>query len=79
MINSNTVQKTARIYTYETKGNANTETFSDEGYVTLMKDGNFIYEHQFSVLGVRIQEVELLRAFEKYGVKHTMVEVNIHE
>jgi len=56
------------VYTYETKGLKNVETFDTRGYVTLYRDGVFKYEHQFSTAGVRLQELELLNQLHKNAV-----------
>ena len=58
------------VYTYETKGLTNVETFDTRGYVTLYRDGVFKYEHQFSTAGVRLQELELLTQLEKHKVDY---------
>jgi len=58
------------VYTYQTKGLKNVETFDTRGYVTLYRDGVFMYEHQFSTAGVRLQELELLTQLEKYKVDY---------
>ena len=59
-------------YEYVTKGNTNVEVFDSKGYVTLHRNGKFVYEHQFSTLGVKIQEMELLNQFMKWGVEYKL-------
>ena len=63
-------------YTYTTKKGNNVETFDTKGYVTLNRDGKFIYEHQFSTMGVKLQEIELQKALIKHNVEFTRVESN---
>ena len=59
-------------YNYTTtKGNLK-ETFDTKGYVTLEKqDGTFVYEHQFSTMGVKLQEIELQKQLLKHNIKFT--------
>ena len=66
------------VYTYETKGLTNVETFDTRGYVTLYRDGVFKYEHQFSTTGVRLQELELLAQLEKYKVDYKVTTETDH-
>ena len=66
------------IYTYETKGLKNVETFDTRGYVTLYRDGVFKYEHQFSTAGVRLQELELLTQLEKHKVDYKVTTETDH-
>ena len=66
------------VYTYETKGLTNVETFDTLGYVTLYRDGVFKYEHQFSTAGVRLQELELLVQLEKYKVDYKVTTETDH-
>ena len=66
------------VYTYETKGLTNVETFDTRGYVTLYRDGVFKYEHQFSTTGVRLQELELLTQLEKYKVDYKVTTETDH-
>ena len=69
---------TERIYNYkDIKGNELKETFSDYGYVTLLRNGDFVYEHQFSTSGVKIQEFQLLELFSKHRVVYTVEVVDI--
>lgn len=63
-------------YKYTTKKGNNIETFDTKGYVTLERDGKFIYEHQFSTMGVKLQEIELQKALLKNNVEFTRVENN---
>tara|TARA_R110000868_G_scaffold183053_1_gene424231 strand:+ start:533 stop:736 length:204 start_codon:yes stop_codon:yes gene_type:complete len=63
-------------YTYETKKGTNIEVFDTKGYVTLTRNGLFVYEHQFSTIGVKLQEIELQKAFVKYGIKFTKTAIN---
>jgi len=67
------------VYTYETKGLTNVETFDTRGYVTLYRDGVFKYEHQFSTAGVRLQELELLTQLEKHKVDYKVTPELGHE
>ena len=64
---------TQTIYTYTTKLGLNVETFDSRGYVTLERDGKHVYEHQFSHLGLQVQEAHLNNNFDKYDVKFTKV------
>ena len=61
-------------YTYTTKKGNNIETFDTKGYVTLERDGKFIYEHQFSTMGVKLQEIELQKALLKNNVEFIKLE-----
>jgi hypothetical protein len=56
-------------YTYTTKKGLNIEEFDSKGYVTLSINGVFIYQHQFSSIGVKMQEIELQKAFVIHGIK----------
>jgi len=58
-------------YTYTTKKGNNVEVFDTKGYVTLTRDGKFIYEHQFSTMGVKLQEIELQKLLLKHNVEYT--------
>lgn len=65
----------ATVYTYTTKRGNLKETFDTRGYVTLEKeDGTFIYEHQFSSMGVKLQEIELQKQLSKHNIKFTKIE-----
>tara|TARA_R110000744_G_scaffold19900_6_gene52319 strand:+ start:2484 stop:2702 length:219 start_codon:yes stop_codon:yes gene_type:complete len=69
---------TERIYNYkDIKGNELTETFSDYGYVTLLRNGDFVYEHQFSVSGVMVQEFELITLLKKHNVDFELKTIEI--
>ena len=69
---------TERVYNYrDIKGNDLKETFSDYGYVTLLRNGDFVYEHQFSVRGVRVQEFQLLELFNKHNADFKLETINI--
>ena len=59
-------------YNYTTKKGNNKETFNTKGYVTLERNGNFVYEHQFSTMGVKLQELELQKQLLKYNLKFTV-------
>jgi len=62
-------------YNYTTKKGNLKETFDTKGYVTLEKeDGTFIYEHQFSTMGVKLQEIELQKQLIKHNIKFTKTE-----
>jgi hypothetical protein len=62
-------------YNYTTKKGNLKESFDTKGYVTLEKeDGTFIYEHQFSTMGVKLQEIELQKMLSKHNVKFTKTE-----
>jgi hypothetical protein len=64
-------------YTYTTKKGNLKETFDTKGYVTLEKeDGTFIYEHQFSTIGVKLQEIELQKVLLKNNIEFTKTENN---
>ena len=58
-------------YKYKTKKGNNKEIFDTRGYVTLKRDGNFIYEHQFSTMGVKLQEIELQKQLIKHNLNFT--------
>ena len=58
-------------YKYKTKKGNNKEIFDPRGYVTLERDGNFIYEHQFSTMGVKLQEIELQKQLIKHNINFT--------
>ena len=62
---------TKTIYKYETKGGVNVETFTSNGYVTLIQNGLFKYEHHFGSLGINLQEQLLVAELEKNNVKFT--------
>lgn len=65
------------IYNYTTQRGNLKETFDTKGYVTLEKeDGTFIYEHQFSTMGVKLQEIELQRHLLKHDIKFTKTVVH---
>jgi hypothetical protein len=69
---------TERIYNYnDKKGNKLNETFSDKGYVTLLRNGDFVYEHQFSARGVRVQEFQLQELFNKHNIDFKLKTINI--
>ena len=62
-------------YYYTTKRGNLKETFDTKGYVTLEKeDGTFIYEHQFSTMGVKLQEIELQKQLMMHNIKFNKVE-----
>lgn len=65
-----------KIYEYTTKGNKNVETFDSKGYVTLYRNGKFVYEHCFSTMGVRIEEQKLRMLFQQYNVGFKVTEKN---
>jgi len=58
-------------YTYQTKKGLNKEVFDTKGYVTLTRNEIHVYEHQFSTMGVKIQEIELQKQLLKHNVKFT--------
>ena len=59
-------------YIYNVNGKTNKETFDPKGYVTLYRDGLFKYEHQFSTLGVKLQEFELIKELNKRQITFTI-------
>jgi hypothetical protein len=63
-------------YTYQTKKGTNIEEFDSKGYVTLSINGVFIYQHQFSSIGVKMQEIELQKAFVIHGIKFSKNIIN---
>jgi hypothetical protein len=61
-------------YYYTTKRGDLKETFDSKGYVTLeTAEGRFIYEHQFSTTGVKLQELELQKNLMKHNIKFKKV------
>lgn len=58
-------------YNYTTSKGNNTEVFNTKGYVTLTRDSKFIYEHQFSTMGVKMQEIELQTQLLKRNIAFT--------
>ena len=62
-----------KTYIYKVNGNTNKETFDPKGYVTLYQNGLFKYEHQFSSLGVKLQEFELLKQLNKRQINFTII------
>lgn len=64
-------------YTYKnTKNQLNVEHFDTKGYVTLTRDGNHVYEHQFSTTGVRLQELQLQALLIKHNVEYKTTKAN---
>ena len=62
---------TKTIYKYETKGRINVETFTSNGYVTLVQNGLFKYEHHFGSLGINLQEQLLVKELIERNIKYT--------
>ena len=58
-------------YNYTTSKGNNKEVFDTKGYVTLTRDSKFIYEHQFSTMGVKLQELILINELLKRNIKFT--------
>jgi hypothetical protein len=61
---------TKTIYKYETKGGVNVETFTSNGYVTLVQNGLFKYEHHFGSLGINLQEQLLVKELTERNIKY---------
>jgi len=64
------------IYSYKTKKGNNVETFDTKGYVSLRRDGEHVYEHQFSTAGVKIQEFNFLAACARNNVKPKVTKID---
>jgi hypothetical protein len=62
---------TKTIYKYETKGGVNVETFTSNGYVTLVQNGLFKYEHHFGSLGINLQEQLLVKELIERNIEYT--------
>lgn len=62
---------TTTTYTYETKKGLNIETFTSNGYITLTRNGQFVYENHFGSLTLKLQEQLLQEQFEIHDVKFT--------
>jgi hypothetical protein len=62
---------TKTIYKYETKGGINVETFTSNGYVTLIQNGLFKYEYHFGSLGINLQELMLVKELKERNIKYT--------
>jgi hypothetical protein len=62
---------TKTIYKYETKGGVNVETFTSNGYVTLVQNGLFKYEHHFGSLGINLQEQLLVKELTERNIEYT--------
>tara|TARA_R110000796_G_C14281119_1_gene402654 strand:+ start:287 stop:487 length:201 start_codon:yes stop_codon:yes gene_type:complete len=58
-------------YNYTTKKGNNKEVFDTKGYVTLTRNNNHVYEHQFSTTGVKLEEIQLQKQLLKHGIKFT--------
>lgn len=58
-------------YTYETSNGTNVETFTSNGYVTLIQNGLFKYEHHFGSHMIKLQEQMLLMELEKRNIEYT--------
>jgi hypothetical protein len=58
-------------YTYETSKGTNVETFTSTGYVTLVQNGVFKYEHHFGSHVLNLQEQLLLSELENRNIKYS--------
>lgn len=61
----------ATSYTYTTSKGTNVETFTSNGYVTLVQNGVFQYEHHFGDLAIKLQEQMLVMELEKRSIQYT--------
>ena len=61
----------ATSYTYTTSKGTNVETFTSNGYVTLVQNGVFKYEHHFGDLAIKLQEQMLVMELEKRSIQYT--------
>jgi hypothetical protein len=59
-------------YTWTTTRGICVETFDPKGYVTLHRNGSFVYEHQFSTIGVQLQEMELKLFLSKRDIEFSI-------
>jgi hypothetical protein len=62
---------TTTTYTYETSKGTNVETFTSTGYVTLVQNGMFKYEHHFGSHVLNLQEQLLVSELENRNIKYT--------
>lgn len=59
------------IYTYKTSNGTNVETFTSSGYVTLIQNGLFKYEHHFGSLMLNLQEQMLVAELTTRNIQYT--------
>jgi len=59
------------IYTYETSKGTNVETFTSTGYVTLVQNGLFKYEHHFGSHVLNLQEQMLIKELTERNIYFT--------
>lgn len=59
-------------YKYETSAGLNVETFSSNGYVTLIQNGLFKYEYHFGSHMLNLQEQMLLSQLEEKNIYYTV-------
>ena len=62
---------TTTVYTYKTKAGINVETFTSNGYVTLVQNGLFKYEHHFGGLMINLQEQMLVKELLERNIEYT--------
>jgi hypothetical protein len=58
-------------YTYETSKGINVETFTSTGYVTLVQNGLFQYEHHFGSYVLNLQEQMLIKELTERNIYFT--------
>ena len=58
-------------YTYETSKGLNVETFTSTGYITLVQNNVFKYEHHFGSHAINLQEQMLVAELESRNIKYT--------
>lgn len=63
----------SKTYIYETSKGLNEETFTSNGYVTLIQNGLFKYEHHFSSFTIKVQEALLIDELNKRNIKFKIV------
>lgn len=62
---------TTTIYTYKTSKGLNVESFTSTGYVTLVQNGLFKYEHHFGSHALNLQEQLLIAELENRNIEYT--------
>jgi hypothetical protein len=62
---------TTTTYAYTTSKGFNTETFMSNGYVTLVQNGIFKYEHHFGSKMLSLQEQLLVKELESRNITFT--------
>ena len=62
---------TTTIYTYKTSKGLNVESFTSTGYVTLVQNGVFKYQHHFGSHVLNLQEQLLIAELENRNIEYT--------